>query len=138
MLEWTNPGCPFVVRHYDKDTMTKLASTHPDVIWLTINSSYFTTDEDNAQWATKEGVKIVLNDASGSVGHAYGARTTPHMFVINTEGQLVYQGAIDDNPHFDERAPKNYVDAALKDLKAGQKVQTPETSPYGCSVKYKR
>ena len=138
VLEWTNPGCPFVVKHYEKDTMTKLAAKHPDVVWLTINSSYFTNDADNAKWAKSEGVQHVLNDASGKVGQAYGARTTPHMFVIGPDGALAYQGAIDDNPHFDARDSKNYVDAAIADLKAKRPVKTPEVRPYGCSVKYKR
>lgn len=138
VLEWTNPGCPFVVKHYEKDTMTKLAAKHPEVVWLTINSSYFTQDADNAQWAKAEGVKSVLNDASGEVGKQYGARTTPHMYVVSPDGTLAYQGAIDDNPHFDARADKNYVEAAIIDLKAKRPVKTPETKPYGCSVKYKR
>jgi peroxiredoxin len=138
VLEWTNPGCPFVEYHYKKDTMTKLSASHPNVVWLTINSSHFTTEKENQKWSKMEGVKTVLADPSGEVGRQYGARTTPHMFVINASGQLVYQGAIDDNPHMDEKNTLNYVDEALKNLAANQKVKVAETKPYGCSVKYKR
>ena len=138
VLEWTNPTCPFVVRHYERDTMTKLAAAHPDVVWLTVNSSYYTTDADNTTWAKQEGVEVVLNDARGRIGQAYGAKTTPHMYIIDPQGRLVYQGAIDDNPHFDDRKTLNFVDQALKELKAGKAVSQSSTRPYGCSVKYKR
>ena len=138
VLEWTNPTCPFVVKHYDKKTMTQLAAAHPDVIWLTINSSHYTTDAKNTAWAKKEGVRYVLNDAQGDVGKRYGARTTPHMYVIDAQGILVYQGAIDDNPYFDRRQDVNYVAQALQDLAAKRPVRQSETQPYGCSVKYKR
>lgn len=138
VLEWTNPTCPFVEHHYQKDTMVKLAKAHPNVVWLTINSSYFTTAKANQKWAKAEGVKTVLADPSGKVGQQYGAKTTPHMYVINPKGELVYQGAIDDNPHMDDKKTKNYIDMALKNIAAGQKVQIAETKPYGCSVKYKR
>jgi len=137
VLEWTNPGCPFVVRHYKAKTMTQLAQANPEVVWLTINSSYFTQDADNAKWADKEGVKVVLNDASGEVGKRYGARTTPHMYVIDAEGKLAYQGAIDDDPYGEKATPLNYVAEALKALKAGGSPKVNETKPYGCSVKYK-
>jgi peroxiredoxin len=138
VLEWTNPTCPFVVRHYKAKTMTTLAQSHPDVVWLTINSSHFTQDADNAKWADSEGVKRVLNDASGEVGQRYRARTTPHMYVIDAAGKLAYQGAIDDDPYGDKQAPLNYVAEALKALKAGAQPKVGETKPYGCSVKYKR
>lgn len=138
VLEWTNPTCPFVVKHYERDTMTQLAAVHPGVVWLTINSSHYTTDAKNKVWAQREGVRYVLNDASGEVGRRYGAKTTPQMFVINAEGVLVYQGAIDDNPYFDDRKSVNYVAEALKDLAAKRPVQKAETRPYGCSVKYQR
>lgn len=137
VLEWTNPGCPFVVRHYKAKTMTQLAAAHPEAVWLTINSSHFTQDAANSEWAQKEGVKVVLNDASGAVGQSYGARTTPHMYVINAQGELAYQGAIDDDPYGDKPEPLNYVAEALKALKAGQPIKVSETKPYGCSVKYK-
>lgn len=137
VLEWTNPGCPFVVRHYKAQTMTKLAKANSDVVWLTINSSHFTQDADNTTWAQKEGVKTVLNDASGKVGKLYGARTTPHMYVIDAQGKIAYQGAIDDDPYGDKESPLNYVADALKALKAGKAPSINETKPYGCSVKYK-
>jgi peroxiredoxin len=138
VLEWTNPTCPFVVNHYAKKTMTKLAAAHPEVVWLTVNSSNYTTDEKNKEWAKREGVRYVLNDASGEVGRSYGAKTTPHMFVINAKGTLVYQGAIDDNPHFEKREGVNYVAQAIQDLAANRPVKRSEVRPYGCSVKYKR
>lgn len=138
VLEWTNPTCPFVVHHYERDTMTKLIAQNPEVVWLHINSSYFTTAKENAAWAKAEGVKTVLADPSGQVGRLYNARTTPHMFIINAKGNLAYQGAIDDNPHREERKVVNYVDLALQSLKANKKIEIPETKAYGCSVKYKK
>jgi len=108
------------------------------VVWLTINSSHFTTHEENAKWSAAEGVTATLNDASGEVGARYGARTTPHMFVIDAEGKLAYKGAIDDDPHGDKATPTNYVTAALTALKAGKRPEISDTQPYGCSVKYKR
>ena len=138
VLEWTNPTCPFVVHHYERDTMTKLIAQNPEVVWLHINSSYFTTAKENTAWAKAEGVKTVLADPSGQVGRLYNARTTPHMFIINAKGNLAYQGAIDDNPHREERKVVNYVDLALQSLKANKKIEIPETKAYGCSVKYKK
>lgn len=138
VLEWTNPTCPFVVYHYERDTMTKLIAQNPEVVWLHINSSYFTTAKENLAWAKAEGVQTVLADPSGQVGKLYNARTTPHMFIVNAEGKLVYQGAIDDNPHREERKVNNYVAQALQSLKAKQNIKIAETKAYGCSVKYKR
>ena len=138
VLEWTNPTCPFVEYPYQRDTMTTLASEHSKVVWLTINSSYFTTAEANKKWAKLEGVKTVLADPSGATGKIYNARTTPHMYVIDSTGKLVYQGAIDDNPHMDKRETVNYVERALKSLSRGTPIKTGQTPPYGCSVKYKR
>lgn len=138
VLEWTNPQCPFVVRHYAAKTMTNAAAAHPEVVWLTINSSHFATHEENAKWSAAEGVKATLNDPSGEVGARYGAKTTPHMFVIDAEGKLAYKGAIDDDPHGDKQTPINYVTEALKALKEGGRPAVSETRPYGCSVKYKR
>ena len=138
VLEWTNPTCPFVVYHYQRDTMTNLIAKNPEVVWLHINSSYFTTAKENMSWAKAEGVKTVLADPSGQVGRSYNARTTPHMFIIDTEGKLVYQGAIDDNPHREDRKALNYIDLALQALKSKKKIEIPETQAYGCSVKYKK
>ena len=138
VLEWTSPTCPFVVRHYTAKTMTSSAKAHPEVVWLTVNSSHFTKDKDNRAWAEKNGVRTVLNDSSGSVGALYGARTTPHMYIIDVKGALAYQGAIDNDPYGENAQPINYVMQAIKELKAGRRVSQADTKPYGCSVKYKR
>lgn len=136
VLEWTNPECPFVVRHYNADTMTDMAANN-DVVWLSIDSSHFVTAESASKWAKKEDIAYpILLDASGEVGKMYNARTTPHMFVIDAEGTLVYDGAIDDDPRGKSDAPTNYVAAALQAVKAGKAVETATTKPYGCSVKY--
>lgn len=137
VLEWTNPQCPFVVRHYDADTMTKLAKANDDVVWLAVDSSNFVTAESASAWAKKEDITYpILLDASGTVGKTYNARTTPHMFVIDAEGTLVYDGAIDDDPRGNKDGATNYVAAALASVKAGKDVATATTKPYGCSVKY--
>lgn len=138
VLEWTNPTCPFVVRHYKADTMTNLAEANSDVVWLAIDSSNFVTAEAAAEWAEKEGINYpILLDANGKVGRMYEAKTTPHMFVINGEGTLVYNGAIDSDPRGNaEGEVTNYVATALKSVKAGKAVETASTKPYGCSVKY--
>jgi peroxiredoxin len=143
VLEWTNPDCPFVKRHYSEDTMKKLTSAYDDskVVWLTINSTNYMDREANAVFATKEGIDWpLLVDQSGLVGHAYGAQTTPHMFIIDREGIVVYDGAIDSDPRGDKKAADrtNYVANALDEVLAGSAVSTPETKPYGCSVKYKK
>ena len=137
VLEWTNPTCPFVVRHYKQKTMTNLAKKHGDVVWLTINSSYFANSEENGKWAKTEGVKLVLDDHDGKVGKAYGARTTPHMYVVDQKGNLAFKGAIDDDPYGESKAPVNYIDQAVSELKAGKPVSKSDVKPYGCSVKYK-
>ena len=137
VLEWTNPECPYVVRHYGADTMENLSATHDDVVWFAVNSSHFNTAEDSAAWKTAEGFGFAtLLDTDGTVGHTYGARTTPHMFVIDAAGVIAYAGAIDDNPRGSNDAPTNYVDAALTSLAAGEDVAVSSTEPYGCSVKY--
>jgi len=141
VLEWTNPDCPFVKRHYQENSMNKLASAYSDsgVVWLTINSTNYMDAAANASFAKKEDIGWpVLVDQDGAVGHAYGAVTTPHMFIIDTKGIVVYEGAIDDDPrgNMEAGARTNYVANALNDVAAGQSVSTPETKPYGCSVKY--
>ena len=144
VLEWTNPDCPFVKRHYQEGTMKNLASESSEsmgVVWLTINSTNYMDAAANAEWAKKEGITWpVLVDQDGAVGHAYGAVTTPHMFVIDAEGTVVYEGAIDDDPRGNKEAGArtNYVSDALADVAAGTPVSVPETTPYGCSVKYKK
>ena len=148
VLEWTQPGCPIVQRHYRTGNMqrTQAAARAQGVVWLSINSSapgqQGNIDGTAAkQWiaAQKAQPTSYLLDAAGRVGHGYYARTTPNMFIIDAKGTLVYQGAIDDNPAADDAAtPKarNHVLAALAEIRAGKPVSVAETRPYGCSVKY--
>lgn len=140
VLEWVNPECPFVKRHYKAETMKKLATQYEeDVVWLTINSTHFMDEEDNAEFIKKHDLPyVVLADANGEVGHQYDAKTTPHMFVIGADGTLLYQGAIDDDPRGKKDEPLNYVAQALDETIAGQAVSVASTKPYGCSVKYKK
>ena len=141
VLEWVNPDCPFVKRHYAADTMEKLAAKYADdgVMWLTINSTHYMDEKANAGFAKDQALDVpILVDADGKVGKIYGATTTPHMFVIDANGVVVYQGAIDDDPRGSKgEGATNYVAAALDETLAGKKVSTAETQPYGCSVKYK-
>lgn len=148
VLEWTNPGCPFVVKHYDSKNMQKLQEkyTAQDVVWLSINSSAIgkegnMTPEESNQYITEKGAKATTRiiDADGTIGKLYDAKTTPHMFVIDKEGTLVYMGAIDSDSSFKpESIPgaTNYVAAALDSLAAGKPVEVASTKPYGCGVKY--
>jgi len=148
VLEWTNPACPFVQKHYGSGNMQSLQKrfTGQDVVWVTINStaaghSEYLKPAQQADWMTKQGGSPthVALDADGKVGRAYGARTTPHMYVIDPAGKLVYAGAIDDkrstNPA-DVKTANNYVVQALGELKSGKSVSTPATQAYGCSIKY--
>jgi peroxiredoxin len=140
VLEWTNSECPFVVRHYDANTMEKLASAlgAKDVVWLAVNSTHSNRPEDTKSWKAEQGfTHATLQDADGALGRAYGARTTPHMFVIDGQGVLRYRGAIDDDPRGKQEQAKNYVDGAVQSLLAGASPNPSETEPYGCSVKYK-
>lgn len=141
VLEWFNYECPFVLRHYgNTPTMVGLANKYKDknVVWLAINSTSHVTPEANIEFAEKRKLPYpILDDRSGTVGRAYGAKTTPHMYVIDTRGSIAYQGAIDN----DERGRKrqgviNYVDKALTELTGGKEVSTTDTMPYGCTVKY--
>ncbi|MDX2109629.1 MAG: thioredoxin family protein [Verrucomicrobiota bacterium] len=149
VLEWTNHGCPFVVKHYAPGNMQKLQKewTGKGVIWLTINSTnadhqdYQSPAQANA-WLkeTKAAPTAFLIDADGKVGHLYDAKTTPHLFIIDPAGKLIYQGAIDSirSPKSEDIAKaENYVEAALKAATAGKPVATPTTKSYGCGVKYK-
>ena len=144
VLEWTNYDCPFVKQHYDAElkTMSKLAAKYADqgVVWLTINSTHYATVETNKAWAKKHQLKqAVLVDSDGKVGKLYQAKTTPHMFVIDKEGKIAYQGAINNAPMGkkpEDQELVNYVDKALAELLAGKKVEIVKTEPYGCSVKY--
>jgi len=149
VLEWVNPDCPFVKKHYDKSgnmPATQKAALADGVVWLQINSAASGKEGDYdaakvAAWAKRVGAQSTayFRDTDGKVGKLYDARTTPHMFVINAEGTLVYQGAIDSirsaNPD-DIAKATNYVNAALADLKAGRAVEHTSSKPYGCSVKY--
>jgi peroxiredoxin len=142
VLEWTNPDCPFVQRHYRAKTMNTLADRFKDrdVVWLAVNStSYMDAAKDRA-WRTEQGFSYpVLDDRAGAVGGAYGAKTTPHMFVIDKTGTVVYQGAIDDDAAgANEGSARNYVAEALDDVTTGKPVRVAETKPYGCSVKYSK
>jgi peroxiredoxin len=140
VLEWINPDCPFVQRHARAKTMASLAQKYGDkgVVWLGINSTNYMNAETNRKWAEDNKLPYaVLDDHAGEVGRAYGARTTPHMFIIDTSGTLVYQGAIDDDqPGSKGASAMNYVDAALSEVLAGKPVSAPQTKAYGCSVKY--
>lgn len=149
VLEWVNHGCPFVVKHYQGGNMQALQAdyTGKGVVWLSVCSSaegkqgYYTAEEWTKLNQEKGGkATAILLDAEGTVGKLYGAKTTPHMYVINAEGTLVYQGAIDDKPSTDSKdipGSKNFVKVALDEVIAGQPVTTGQTKPYGCSVKYK-
>lgn len=149
VLEWTNHQCPYVIKHYDSGNMQALQkeATEDGVVWLSIVSSApgmqgHTTNKEAQMIIDQEGSYATerIMDASGEIGKAYGAMTTPHMFVIDEDGELVYQGAIDNNPSARQSTidgATNYVREALVNLKDGKKIETTDTKPYGCSVKYK-
>jgi len=148
VLEWLNYECPFVGKYYDSGSMQHLQEhyTGLGVVWLSIVSSapgeqgHYPPDEMNARTEAHGGKQTaILMDPTGEVGRAYGARTTPHMFVITPQGEIVYNGAIDDRPSANPASLEgatNYVVRALTEATAGQAVTTPRTQPYGCSVKY--
>ena len=148
VLEWSNPGCPFVQKHYDSNNMQSLQKKYDakDTVWLTINS----TNPSHQDYLSNEKLKVYITakseapdaymaDADGKVGRLYGAKTTPHMYVINPAGMVIYAGAIDDKPSAnkaDVAGAKNYVVAALDESKAGKAITAASTQAYGCSVKY--
>jgi peroxiredoxin len=139
VLEWTNPECPIVRRHYKAKTMTTLQAQYKpqDIVWLAINSTGTATNEKNAAWVAANKMEYpVLNDSTGEIGHAYGAKTTPDMYIIDKTGKLVYSGAIDDDKDGDKTTKVNYVSKALDELLAGKTVSTSETTSYGCAVHY--
>ncbi len=141
VLEWLNPDCPFVQRHYKAGTMKNLATTYQGkgVVWLSVNSTNYMDAAANAKFKANNDLPYtILVDQSGDVGHLYGAKTTPHMYIIDGGGTLVYIGAIDDDPRGGSDNPTNYVAAALDEVLADKPVTTAETKPYGCSVKYKK
>jgi peroxiredoxin len=140
VLEWINWDCPWVIRHYEKGTMKSLAAKYRErgIVWLAINSTHYATADKDKAWIAKNSLPYaILADRDGKIGKAYGARTTPHMYVIDAKGTVVYQGAIDDDQRWTNPNPTNLVDKTLRELLAGQPVSQAQTTPYGCSVKYK-
>lgn len=139
VLEWTNPQCPFVHNVYANKVMSDLDAYCKEnkVVHLGVDSSHFVTADAEKKWAESQGIKNpILLDPSGTVGKKYGAKTTPHMFVIGKNGTLLYSGAIDDNPKPMGRGKTNYVVDAVKAALAGKTVEVKHEKPYGCSVKY--
>ncbi len=148
VLEWVNPGCPFVRKHYDTSNMqsTQTAATAKGAVWLTVSSTSpdagdYKKPAELTAWLKEQGAKptATLMDDDGKVGHAFGARTTPHMYVIDPQGKLVYAGAIDSKATArkeDVKSATNYVTAALDEAMAGKPVTKATSEPYGCSIKY--
>lgn len=148
VLEWVNPECPYVRRHYDSANMPSLQKEFggKNVAWLSINSTRaghpeFKTPEQMAAWTKKTGATpaATLLDKDSKVGRTYGAATTPHMYIVDPKGQLVYAGAIDDKRSAsleETKSAKNYVRLALGEAMAGKPVSTASTVAYGCTVKY--
>ena len=145
VLEWVNPDCPFVKKHYDSGNIpaTQKHAAGKDVVWLSVSTSG-KPDQKLASslntWAKDKKATptaIVLDD--GKIGHAYGAKTTPHMYLIDPAGKIVYAGAIDSKPSSnaaDIASATNYVTQAIDEAKSGKAISKPVTQPYGCSVKY--
>jgi peroxiredoxin len=149
VIEWNNPECPFVKKHYGSGNMqkTQAAAAKDGVVWLTINSSapgnqgHMSAAEAKA-FVAKAGARptAYLLDPGGVVGKTYDAKTTPHMFVVNKAGTVVYAGGIDDKPTpnpADVKSARNHVLAALSEVKGGKAVSVATSRPYGCAVKYK-
>ena len=148
VLEWVNHECPYVRKHYDNNVMQALQKKYADkgVVWLSVVSSapgkqgHYPNDEANALTKKKGAAPhAVLVDEAGTVGSRYGARTTPHMFVISPDGTVVYMGGIDDKPSTraaDLESARPHVDIALQEAMAGKPVTVPTSQPYGCNVKY--
>ncbi len=148
VLEWFNPGCPFVKKHYESGNMQQLQKefTGKGVAWLTIDSSapgaqgHLTAEEAKKQMSEwKMGSSAFLLDPDGKVGHAYHATNTPHMYILNLEGELIYEGAIDSKASADPadiKSATNYVRVALEEAMAGKPISKAQTKAYGCSVKY--
>ena len=148
VLEWHNNGCPFTIKHYASGNMQKLQKewTSKGVVWLTVISSapgtqgYVTPAEENAYMKKMNASPTAaILDPKGVIGHEYNAKTTPHMFVIDPNGNLIYDGAIDSKPTPDASdipSSTNYVSQALSEAMSGKKVSVASSRPYGCSVKY--
>ena len=149
VLEWNNPGCPFVRKHYNSANMQTLQkeAAGKGVVWLAVNSTEkshqdYMTPAVLAKWMVEQQAAptAILMDEAGDAGKAYGARTTPHMYVVNPQGVLVYAGGIDSIPSAsvdDIKTATNYVRQTMNEVVAGKPVSMPTTRPYGCSVKYK-
>jgi peroxiredoxin len=149
VLEWHNQGCPYTKKHYESGNMQRLQKewTSKSVVWFTVISSApgtqgFVTPAQENEYLQKMNAAptAVLMDPGGTLGHLYGAKTTPHMFIIDRNGTLIYNGAIDDHPTSDQgdiANSRNYVSAALQEAMSGKPVTEAATRPYGCSVKYK-
>ena len=148
VLEWHNFNCPFVKKHYNSGNMQSLQKKYgKDVVWVAVNSTHRAHQDyfEGPAIATKlqqlsAAPASYLVDEPGTMGHAYGARTTPHMYIIDPAGKLVYAGAIDDkrstNPD-DVKTARTYVVAALDELTSGKPVSVASTNPYGCSIHYR-
>jgi len=148
VLEWVNPGCPYVQKHYNAANMqaTQKEAAAKGVVWLAINSTAIDAGDylkpaEMAAWMAKQNAaaSATLMDTDGKVGRAYGARTTPHMYVVDPAGKLVYAGGIDSKPSSnpaDIATATNYVKAALGEALAGKVISQANTRPYGCSIKY--
>jgi hypothetical protein len=145
VLEWTNPGCPVVQRHYKDGLMPAVQkeSAGKGIVWLAVNS----TNPNHRDFKSAEALMQIYTewqaayttqilDPDGKAGKAFGAKTTPHLFVISKDGKLAYNGAIDDDPRGDKETRTNYVRLAVDSLLKGETVATTTTKPYGCSVKY--
>jgi peroxiredoxin len=149
VLEWTNPGCPFVMKHYGGGNMQGLQKefTGKGVVWLSVNSTEqgsrdYLAPTQLAGWMTeKRGAPTAtLMDESGKIGQLYGAKTTPHMYIVSPQGQLIYAGSIDSVPSAradDIKTATNYVRQGLSEALGGKAISVASTRPYGCSVKYK-
>ncbi len=149
VLEWNNPGCPYVRKHYDSANMQGLQKevTGKNVVWLAINSTAdshpdYLAPAQLGRWMVqqKASPSATLMDESGSVGKSYGARTTPHMYMVDPKGTLIYAGGIDSNASSSAETIKNatnYVRLGVTEALAGKALSKPVTAPYGCSVKYK-
>lgn len=150
VLEWFNPGCPYVVAAHTKGSLVDAAAraATQGVVWLAINSGAPGKQGAGAEVnrAAKSAWKLphpVLLDESGEVGRAYGATNTPHLFVVDAAGRLAYRGAVDNSPDGERGAPEGgalveYAAAAVDDLRSGRPVRVPTTKAYGCGVKYAR
>ena len=149
VLEWNNPGCPYVRKHYDSANMQALQkeTTTKGVVWLAINSTAdshpdYLTAAQLGRWMVqqKAAPTATLMDEDGKVGHSYGARTTPHMYLVDPQGVLIYAGGIDNQPSArgaEQKSATNYVRQGINEALAGKGLSKPVTAPYGCSVKYK-